>query len=359
MVDINLFKDEEENEWTPNPDEGEGNGDKLKDDLVFGDEISESTLDDEALFGDEEDSIPDLEESEEVFKGEDEYNYGEAREKKSSFLLWAALFVVLIGVGFVLYQFVIEPRLRGPEIKEASTPLRPEALKSGTGEPGEVAVSREDTSTGGGKLVGPGTKITDQISTLLPMIENSKNVFNALTQTGQFESVMISGNKFHVGYVSETPNVAESMEHKIKTLLNVSSVIVSPEDGHRTAGKMYYHGVVSGQLSYPAKSVTPASANQFNTIEAFEGAIKVLVQRNGLTVKEIQKLSEDVEEGRKETEIRVKIQGEKERVLAFLDAFKQFRGNFVLNELFIVPVTILDFQANETKLVLLFLVSIG
>jgi len=358
MVDINLFKDEGEDEWTLNPDEGEGNGDELKDDLVFGDEISESTLDDEALFGDEEDSIPDLEESEEVFKGEDEYNYGEAREKKSSFLLWAVLFVALIGVGFVIFQFVL-PRLRSPETKEASAPSRQEALKSVTGEPGEMAVSREDSSTGGEKLVEPGIKITDQPSMLLPMIENSKKVFQALTQTGQFESVIISGNKFHVGYVSETPNVAESMGHKIKTLLNVSSVIVSPEDGHRTAGKMYYHGVVSGQLSYPATSVTPTSANRFNTIEAFERVIKGLVQRNSLSVKEIQNLSEKDENGRKETEIRVKIQGGKERVLAFLDALKQVRGNFVLNELLIAPVMIVDFQANEIKLVLGFLVSIG
>jgi hypothetical protein len=359
MVDINLFKDEEEESWKTGPEDDGGGEDELKDDLVFGDEMAEPSLDDDALFGEDEAGMDDLREEEPDFQGGDEYRYGEMHGRKKPVILWVALVVVLVGLGFTVYQFVLKPRLgEGTSAQKKDQPgtavvRRPLVSQTSDQQAAELEETSEEQPA-----AAPVTQAPAVSGSIPPIIDSSIKIFQDLAQRGRFAAVIISRGQFHVEYVSETPNVAEAMGHRMKTLLGVSNVTVSKEDRHRTGGKIYYWGVVSG--SFPGETaprMVSGGARRFASIQAFEDAVSRLIRSNQLRIKEVKHLSVRAEGGTRYTTVRVKVEGQKNRAIAFLNALKTFPGNYHLEELVMAPVRISDFYANETKVVLDFSVE--
>jgi len=121
MVDINLFKDEEddkEQEWAPSSDDVDAVQDKSNDHLEFDDNIGGSSiLDDDSLL-DEDESIQDFDEGDDKESLDEDFDFGEMKEKKTPIWLWAFLGLVVIVV--FLYLFVFQPRQA--QRKQALTP---------------------------------------------------------------------------------------------------------------------------------------------------------------------------------------------------------------------------------------------
>jgi hypothetical protein len=189
-------------------------------------------------------------------------------------------------------------------------------------------------------------------------VRASRTIVDEFTKHSQFAAFIMSGNAFHVGYVSETPNVAQAMSHKVMTLLQATGLKTSPEERHRTAGRIYYWGVVSGQLDGSASRIGSGS-QRFSTADGFVEGLRGMVQQHSLTTKEVQKLFEGAYDGKRQAQVRMKIEGSKTNAMEFLNGLQSFNGNYGVTKLIIAPVTISDFQANQVKLVLDFLVSFG
>jgi hypothetical protein len=359
MVDINLFKDdEEEKEWKPTPGEGEELGGEPKEDLGLDGNVSESSLlDDEGLLGDEE-PIPDFGEPEEKEKEED-YEFGEVKEKKTPVWFWAFLGIVVVGV--FLYLFVYLPqqnktkRAASPEVRR---PALTDRLKQESQARGQIT-SAVDSGTASQpssiqrRVGAAGVRSVDVF------VEATKVIFANLTQEGQLGTIILDGDRFHVGYVSETPNVSQAMGHRIKTLLGASEFRVSPEDRHRTGGRVHYWGVVSGVLPQKSLGLVQTSTKTFATADSFIEGMKGLVQQHRLALQQTEKYSERSEKGIRHVPVRLKIEGSKTQTLTFLDALKGFQGNYNLAKLTLAPVVISDFQANQVKLVLEFQIAVS
>ncbi len=366
MVDINLFKDEDEEEkWESDSggDEKSDAGDDLIDDFPIEEELTESSaLSDNDLL-DSDEPIPDFEEPEENALEED-YQFGDIKEKKTSPWIWVALGVVLIFAA--VYFFYIQPRQTPPE---QVVPRMPSGLSEG-------GVSSEGASDSGEGVVDSGseegvvseesgaaseTEVQSQIgglnalASVSAVVDASVAVFSNLTQTGQLGTIVLEGYQFHVGYVSETPGVAQAMGARIQSILGISEFNVSPEDPHRTAGRMHYWGVISGVIPQKAStSSSSAESRQFATTDQFIQEINTLIQNNRLSVEETQKFSARSEGGLNQVPIRMKIEGNKAQTLGFLNSLKGLQGNYRLLKLTMAPVDISDFQASQVKLVLEF-----
>jgi hypothetical protein len=78
-----------------------------------------------------------------------------------------------------------------------------------------------------------------------------------------------------------------------------------------------------------------------------------------LTTKEVQKLFEGSYAGKRQAQVRMKIEGTKTDAMNFLNGLQNVTGNYGVTKLIVAPVTISDFQANQVKLVLDFLISFG
>jgi len=357
MVDINLFKeDDEEKDREATPGEGEKLGGHREEELGAGEDIWEtSPLDDEDLF-DEEEAVPDFEEPDEGEQEED-YEFGDIKKKKTSPLLWLLLGVVLIAAA--LYLFVLQPRQIG--IKRLTTRVTQKPSE----EIQERGVDQGPALGDSSDVVRPGqvaTMVVTDPSKVMGSVANAvdaaRGVFNDLTQHNQFGAVLLTGDRFFVEYVSETPGVAKAMGHRIQTLLGVSGFQVSPEERHRTAGRIHYWGVVSGELSKRSSGMARSSAQRFATTDSFIGGIKGLVSQHQLTNRGVQKLSEVSEKGTRQISIRVRIEGDRTRALNFLESLKGFQGNYGLAKLLLVPSSYSDFRANQVKLVLDFLLFV-
>ncbi len=351
MVDINLFKEDEDKEKEKKeeeesvPKEGEDIEDELGDDFLFDEESSKSESLDDELFDEE---IPDLEEIEERGEAED-YDFGETKKKKTSVGVWIALAIVVIGTG--IYMFVLQPREQKSVKKSAPKVIRPPLH-------GVVSAGKErpDSAVSSKKVKEIMRSSNSGIPGSTPIFSNASiRVLKDLSESNQFGAIVLMKDRFFVEYVSETPNVSKSMGHRISTLLNATNRKVSPEERHRTGGKIYYWGVVSGKLPQSLGTSSAATPQRFASADDFIRAVKTVFVQNGLQVYGLQKLYENSE--KRESYIRVQARGTKENTLKFLGRLNSFRGNFVLSKLTIAPVLISDFQAKRVKVVLDFIVN--
>ncbi len=371
MVDINLFKDEDEEKWESDSggEEKNDSGDDLIDEFPIDEELTQSSaLSDKDLLNSDE-PIPDFDEPEENMLEED-YQFGDIKEKRTSPWIWVALGVVLAFAAFYFFYYLPKQPQSEPIVARMPSGLNEGDVSSEQEQTADIVEDNVDSdSRESGVVTGEGTasrEAENQISGLNALasvgtvVNASVAVFNNLTQTGQLGTIVLEGYRFHVGYVSETPGVAQAMGERIQSILGILEFDVSPEDPHRTAGKMHYWGVVSGVI--PQKTSTPlpsSESRQFTTTDQFIQEMNTLVQNNRLSVQETQKFSERFEEGLNQIPIRMKIEGNKAQTLGFLNALKGFQGNYRLLKLTMAPVDISDFQANQVKLVLEFALYIA
>ena len=361
MVDINLFKEEEEEkegrEWeTPREEEDTFGHEATEGMGGFDEDLPEQLpLDDEEILGDEE-AVPEFEEPEEGGHYED-YEYGEGRERRGALWFWVFLGVVLVGAA--LYFFVFQPRRQAQVVEKTTSP------EAGAAE--EPVVEEEPTQETPASVpervaavVDSGTVgVSRSVSNL---VQATKPVFENLSHQGQFGAILLEGDRFFVEYVSETPGVAQAMGHRIQTLLGGTGFTVSPEERHTTAGKVYYWGVISGELPEKASmepGMISSGPKRFANPESFVEAIRGLVGQHRLAVRGTQVMSEVVEAGVRQKPVRIKIEGNKQGVLSFLESLRQFQGNYGLSKLLLVPSNYSNFKAEQVKLVLDFWVAVG
>ena len=368
MVDINLFKEEDEEEWKSPPDEGgEDVEGVLGEDLDLGGEETgaESPSFEDDKFLSDEDAIPDFEEPEER-ELEEDYEYGDNRVRGAPVWLWAFLGVVVVAAAF--YLFYYQPRQKAKSQLQTVRVMRSPAdsLAPGAQRPADqTVVTAEDSSTTLGDQRTGGTAVTgEMVSTDVPnstvrFVSAATAVFDNLSSQGQLGTIVFEGGKFHVGYVSSTPGVAQTMGQQVQRLIGASAVQVSPEDRHSTAGKIQYWGVVSGNLPAGRTAAPSTSATRFNSADSFVAGIRGLGTQNRMTFQQTEKFSIQSEGGRRKAPVRMKIEGAKTNAINFLNALKGFQGNYDLMKLTIAPVNISDYTASQVKLVLDFVVWIG
>ena len=370
MVDINLFKDEDEEKWESDSgdEEKSESGDELIDEFQMDEDLSQtSALSDKDLL-DSDEPIPDFEESDDN-ELEDDYQFGDIKEKKTSPGIWIALGIVVVfaAVYFLWWQpkqaqsvrvtSTVVPRVPSNENQGL---LPQEQMTDSTESVSDSSSLASSSSPGEGTISGE-TEIAGRISTsddvasVNVVVDAGVAVFNNLAQGGQLGTIIIEGYQFHVGYVSETAGVAQAMGQRIQTVLGASGFEVSPEDQHRTAGKVHYWGVVSGIIPKKVSTTTQsAMGRQFATTDQFIQEINMLAQNNRLSVQKTDKFSPRFENGVNQTPVRITVEGSKAQTLAFFNALKALQGNYRLMKLTIAPVDISDFQANQVKLVLEF-----
>jgi hypothetical protein len=363
MVDINLFKDDDEDEkkWDSSPGKSEGLGDDFKDDFDLGGGLTDGPhLEDDSLLGDI-DAIPDLEESMENGK-EENYEIGDDVRKKTSPVLWIVLGIVLIAAFF--YWFVYQPaekkKLKIPNLVMSRNRQIPAGQTQDSTQLGERSLTQKPPQN------IPSSTVTEVMNGDLPKeivpiptsIEATKAAFYDLIHSEQFAAVLIYGNRFMVEYVSETPGIANSMGHRIQTLLGSAGYKVSPEERHRTAGKIYYWGVVSGVLPQPAKIISQVAIKQFSSKDAFITEIRSISTQHKVVIQEVDKMASSIEKNKNQFLVKMTIAGSRGNIFAFLDALKGMQGSFVLTKLLLVPELYSDFKAEKVKIVIDLLVSV-
>jgi len=401
MVDINLFKDEGEDDkdWTPGPDDESGLGDELNDDfgfdedegfeenldehLGFGTESEsdsdselepaaeleeEVSLDDEDLLDDVED-VPDFEEPEEDLL-EEEYGVGQDKAKKTSPFIWVFLGIVVVGAA--IYQFVIEPRQRAkqavvtekPDVNKLIAQMRQEQGVPDTTQaavvteeadsvsqqvPVQVATQEQQTEETEAAPVQSGSVETASlVSVYLPQ---AGTVLDNLSKQGQLGTIILNANQFHIGYVSESPNASSAMEHRIKTLMEVSNVKSSPEERHTTNGRVRYWGVVTGRLQNKSASAS-AQNKMHSSSDSFIQWVKTVAQGSRLSVKQTEKFARQTAAGKNLTPVRIKVEGNRTQIVQFLASLGKYQGNYTLGKMVIAPVTITDYEARQARIVL-------
>ena len=369
MVDINLFKedDEEKEDWETTSGEGEELDDELKEEESGSEgDIQEPVSLEEDLLDNDEEAIPDIQELQDKEQEED-YEFGVDREKKTPVWLWVFLGIVVVGV--LAYLFVIQPRQA--RMKQATQQSSERQLTAETrtqeiqeNESGQGVVADSEVGSQVDSAVStPSVDLTDRVTlmevgSVSAFVDAAGVVFENLTREGQLGTIVLEGNQFHVGYVSETPNVANAMGHRIRTLLGASSIQTSPEDRHRTGGRIRYWGVISGKLPQKTRGTNQTAVKPFATTESFLEGIQRLVRQHQLSIKQTEKFAERTEEGVRRIPVRLKIEGSKRQVISFLGSLKGYQGNYGLEKLTLAPVSISDFYASQVKIVLDFIVYI-
>ncbi|MBN2417571.1 hypothetical protein JXO52_17170 [bacterium] len=417
MVDINLFKDEEEDDLEPKPNQDinlplDDVDDFLSDSSVpdtdFSDSdllgpgdasargTSDSDLSDLDLGGDDlggkldfEEDLSDFDDRsfgrrdsakgrvDDAFLDEEfgdlpeedgvgdtsDYAFGDVQKKRTPAWIWI-LFLVVVG-SVCVYLFVLQPRMvqyktvsvRQPGVTMTDSSAIAQADSARRAQDSlSTRITQPATNNAAAAAAGAGNR-----TALSPADIGSRSVYASaalriledLSKTAQFGAVLISGPQFAaVQYVSETPNVSQAMGHKIGTLLQLTSVKKSPEERHRTGGKLYYYGVVSGTL--PGGGAGERSTGQVQSYADFTRDVKNSIRQHGLTLTDIQKLNEKQVQGHVQTDIRIKVSGSKAAVTAFLPTIGSMKDNIYITKLFMTPSVYTDFQAEQVKLVLEF-----
>ena len=346
MVDINLFKNgggegEEEKEWDSKSPEGNDFEDDLKDGLGFDEDLSTPESFDDSKLLDEE-PLPDFDEPDEENPRDGDYEFGDVKEKKSSLWIWILMGIIVVTV--MLYVFYIQPKQIAKSTKVVRAIKPPTIPPKTTADKGVASVKQGEAKPVAGTPVGesPVGESTDFPATTY--VDASKVIFEDLSAKAQFGAILLNGDQFLVEYVSETPGVADQMGQKIKTLLGIGTYKVSPEDRHRTAGKIYYWGIVSGQLAKAkeAKPVPPGS-KKFASAGVFVQSIKDLAGKYNL---------ETIVTTPVDSKVTIKIEGANSNVLQFLQSLKNMSGNYKLEKLFMSSLDYSDFSGNRLKLIL-------
>jgi hypothetical protein len=351
MVDINLIKDDEEKEWEPDsPGADEFIGEATKDEMKLDPDEKVPSFDDVNLGGNANESLLDDEESE-----DEQYGIkGNGKMKKSPMWLWLLLGLVLVAVA--LYLFVLEPRFSKSRKAAAAGP-RKRADSTQVAGGNKAGVPPQDS--GRTALTQPGSgrpTALPESGSISYFIESSKSIFEQLTRSGQFGAVLITASRFFVEYVSQTPNAGSQIGNQVQALLGASKFTASPEEKHRTAGKMFYWGVVSGDLPKSYQRDNSIVAKQFSSLDGFVEGLRTFVRQYPLNIRSVQKLPSGSDRGQKQTNVRIIIDGSKTNGLLFLKTLQGFQGNFALDKLLIAPATYSDFTADKMKIVLDFMV---
>lgn len=369
MVDINLFKEDEEEEWKPNPDEeGEDLEGEISDNLDFDEEVVEeepveeepSPLDDEDFLGDDE-AIPDFDDDQEEKDLEEDYEYGEGSKKSTPIWLWIVLGVVVVVAALYIFWFMPRQNQQVSPGVSLMTPPVADSTRTAVSQP-ETEDVKADTGQSQDvtpPVETPATQTTTQSSSGAPasvsrFVTSALPVFEFLANQNQMGTIILEGDRFHVGYVSATQGVAQTIGRRIQGLIGATSFKTSPEDRHRTAGKIQYWGVVSGDLPKQTSS-SQGSQTRFSNADQFIQSISALIRQNQLNIRQTQKFNV-----RGQTApVRLKIEGARNNMVGLLNRLKGFQGRYELTKITISPVTITDFSANQVKLVLDFSIPIG
>jgi acylphosphatase len=344
MVDINLFKNDgeegkEEKEWDSESSEGDDFENAMKDDLGFDDDLSGQDTFDEGGLLDEEEPLPDFDEPEGEDQHGKDYEFGEVKEKKSSLWLWILMGVIVVAV--VLYVFFIQPKQIAKSTKVVH-PVKPPVMTSKTAPPKAEDTTAQDQEKTVPVAAQSGTvPVAGAVSTVVAYVNASKAIFDDLATKAQFGAILLNGNQFLIEYVSETPGVAEQMGYRIKTLLGVSEYKVSPEDRHRTGGKISYWGIVSGQLSLTETG--QVGPKTFASTQSFIQSIDALAKRHGLAAIVTKPV---------DAKVTIKMEGSSSNIMQFLQSMKRLQGNYKLEKLFMNSLDYSDFQGSELKLIL-------
>ncbi len=373
MVDINLFKEDEEKEWQPDSEGNENESqDTFDDDLGFDDtldgdedvEREEAPSDNEDFLGEDE-AIPEFDDEEDDIEAEDldqelDYDYGEAKDKKAPVWLWIVLILVVLGAGFYLFVY---PKMTPPistdiprqqEISQTKkTPgIKPDSTKADSAAAATLSQIQQQTTT----IKDPSAQTRPARfiqSNNAALISVSETIFNNLAQQNQFGAMLISENQFMIQYASETAGVAQAMGHRIKTLIGVSEIKISPEDRNVKGNRVRYEGVISGTLPDKTYRVSNPVVKQYANARSFEQDIRGMLSQYKLKIQSIQKLSA-TSEGEP---VRIKAEGSRPNILGFMNSLKNIQGNLHMEKLFLSPASHTDFDAENVKLVLDFVVA--
>ncbi len=377
MVDINLFKEdeEEEKEWQPDS-EGQKNEsqDSFDDDLGFDDaldgdddagpELEEEPADEEDFLGEDE-AIPEFEDDEDDIEAggldqELDYDYGEAKDKKAPVWLWIVLIVVVLGACFYLFIYpkmtpsisTDIPRQQDVSKTQKTPGVIPDSTKADSAAATSMSQSQQLSTTE--KTPSAQTRSAGAIkSNNAALISVSESIFNNLAQQNQFGAILISDNQFMIQYASETAGVAQAMGHRIKTLLGVSEIKISPEDRNVKGNRVRYEGVISGTLPDKSYRVSNPVVKQYANARSFEQDIRGMLAQYKLKIQSIQKLSA-TSDGEP---VRVKAEGTRSNMLRFMSSLKTIQGNLHMEKLFLSPASHTDFEAENVKLVLDFVIA--
>ncbi len=379
MVDINLFKEDEEEQQEGQPEsegtENHESDDVFEDDLGFDDALddvddgdagteSEEGFESDDLLEDDEDTIPEFEDDEEEFEDDEEaqdldYDFGETKEKKTPVLLWIVLAIVVLGAGFYLFvypkmtQKVATPIQREQQDLQVPEDVVPTDTTHST--PAEDMTPAQDAQSEQ-PVQQQTTPYTGAVSTArisnAGMVSVSTTVMSNLTRLNQFGAILITEDQFMVQYASETPGVADAMGSRIKALLDVTDVKVSPEDRNVKGNQVRYEGVISGTLPQKSQAVANPVVKQYGNADQFVTDIRGMLGQYKLNIQSVQKMSA-TSSG---VPVQVKAEGSKQSMMQFMERVQSIQGNLQLEKLFLSPASLLDYQAEQLKVVLDFTV---
>lgn len=359
MVDINLFKDEEGEERELNP-ESENLEDSLDglDDFDFdeplnaldSDDLDSSLEEDSELLEDE--SMPDLEGHEEL-EPEGDYDYGESNSKGTPLWVWGALAAAMVLV--FLWFFVFQPKLSKTSPSESRLVTKPVTTPAQTQPDTLRQAKAEVKDTVRAVAVPPVTEAVsgEGIGVLSTYALVANKVVENFTSSGQFAGMFLSGEGFFaIEYVSRSKGVGSAMAHRVKTLLGVGSVKLSPEDSHIIKGKRYYLGVISGTLPQGGAQQKSGSAAAYASGMDFEKALRRLAAQRNQRVNGFEKLSSRSRGSKKQSDYRIKLQGNRAKLNALLQGLRTLGGNAYILKLNLAPSNYTDFNAQSVKLTL-------
>lgn len=369
MVDINLFKEgeDEEMDWESSDDqemeapsgqtpetEPEDFG---SDDFDFdSDEMEEPDSFDDDSFLDDQDGEPAIDQhpEEDAFNEED-YDFGDAKEKKVP--IWLIIILGLVVILAATYFLWYQPKMKsGKQISHAAQVQRPEVVTP--------PVSQTDSS--GVEVAGQ-----DSVAATLPvekavvpvasgssnatqkLIQPMKQVVQNLGSINQFGSVIVTGNRFFVEYVSDSPNASSAMAQRIQNLLGVATVKKSPEEKYTRGGRIKYSGVISGQFD-DATLMKPTGSSQYGSKDAFIQQMKNIAKQSGLVFKSGKTLDSPSSEP-KEVTIEIKIEGAQKNAIQFLDSVVAASDHYNISKVLMVPKEYSDFSASQVRVVVDFL----
>jgi hypothetical protein len=356
MVDINLFDDEEEksgkreNDWDSTPDKPEGKKpESLKDDLNLDDDFGNTaSLGDETLLGEEE-VVPELDDSESKGTGGD-YGSRSSKKKKTQpvyFVILALFFVIAV----VYVYFMTQSRKGGGRktlsSKQTASLTKPGSVstaRKGAGRTGASADSIRSVAATGAKLTGP--------------IELAKTVFDDLSRQSQFGAILLDGERFAVEYVTDSPGGSQEMGKRIQKIIGISEFKSSPEEKHTLNGRTTYWGVISGTIAVKPVPGFQTTSAKFATADQFAEQVKGLAKQNKLAFVDVKNRFSGPSETRN-AGFRLRGEGGKSQVLAWLEQISKFQPNCSVRTLFLVPMDYFDQKANNIKLVLDVSITLG
>jgi len=392
MVDINLFDDEPEEQ--ENEQENQS-FDDLGDsgDLDLGDDISEDSLEGEDDFGggfgddnldgeslddalgfDDElpadddldsetlmaDDLSDLDEGDADL--EEDYDFGGGSRQRVSPLLWV---IMLLVVAFVAIYF-FKPELLSFSKSKRRKPVK---VTQTAGKQVKKQVSSDSqtasASTAAKQQAPVGTAASDSgaVSTARPQMQGtnpgsvriaaSVQIFNEFAMKNQFAMLVVDKDRVTAEYASATKGMSDTFGKQLQTLSKAESYTASPEDMHTVNGQSVYFGVISCKLN-PGKVQTGMTGTPFANEDAFINAVKSKLQLQGLP-----QTGQKKRTGSKNVFFEWTVEGDKAKVMAFLQSLTTLPGAWEPVKILISPSELNDFQAKRVKLVLDLAATIG